>query len=102
MTSCTHCGHPARWRADGEPVCVSHATDAALRGRRVELLPVPDVVDRLLVVLTNDDLCREAADEIRRLRARVAALEAGQSAGDRPLDGGGRLDGGSVTQTHGG
>jgi hypothetical protein len=35
--------------------------------------PEPDIVERLLGVLTNDDLCREAADEIRRLRALVRA-----------------------------
>ena len=78
MSTCTHCGHQARWLADGEPVCGSHATDAALRGRRVELLPAPDVLAALDAV--RDPLYRFAAAEIRRLRARVAALEAGQTA----------------------
>lgn len=79
--TCTRCGQPARWRSDDELLCAAHGVEAGLRGRRLTLQPAEDVVDRLLVVLTNDDLCREAADEIRRLRARVAELEAGEGRG---------------------
>jgi hypothetical protein len=44
-------------------------------GKPLARLPAPkvDIVERLLGVLTNDDLCREAAEEIRRLRALVEA-----------------------------
>jgi hypothetical protein len=44
-------------------------------GKPLARLPAPviDIVDRLLDVLVNDDLCREAAAEIRRLRALVEA-----------------------------
>ena len=108
MTSCTRCPRPARWRTPTEALCGTHAADEALRGRPVALAPLEDVADRLEAISGWDgdtagvELCMEAAAEIRSLRARVAALEAGQSAGDRPLASGGRLDGGSVTQTHGG
>lgn len=95
MTFCTRCPRPARWRTPTEALCGTHAADEALRGRPVALAPLEDVADRLEAV--GGELLEEAAAEIRRLLARVAALEAGQSAGDRPLDGGGRLDGGSVT-----
>lgn len=97
MTFCTRCPRPARWRTPTEALCGTHAADEALRGRPVALAPLEDVADRLEAV--GGELLEEAAAEIRRLRA---ALEAGQSAGDRPLASGGRLDGGSVTQTHGG
>jgi hypothetical protein len=73
--TCTRCGQPGRWRSDDELLCAAHGVEAGLRGRRLTLEPAEDVVDRLLLVLTNDDLCREAADKIRRLRARVAELE---------------------------
>lgn len=95
MTFCTRCPRPARWRTPTEALCGTHAADEALRGRPVALAPLEDVADRLEAV--GGELLAEAAAEIRSLRARVAALEAGQSAGDRPLDGGGRLDGGSRT-----
>ena len=96
MIFCTRCPRPARWRTPTEELCGTHAADEALRGRTVTLAPLEDVAGRLEAV-GDAGLLAEAAAEIRRLRARVAALEAGQSAGDRPLDGGGRLDGGSVT-----
>ena len=95
MTFCTRCPRPARWRTPTEALCGPHAADEAIRGRPVTLVTLEDVADRLEAV--GGELLEEAAAEIRRLRARVAALEAGQSAGDRPLDGGGRLDGGSGT-----
>jgi hypothetical protein len=72
--TCTRCPAPARWRdADGRHYCAGHVP---ANGKPLARLPEPavDIVQRLLGVLTNDDLCREAADEIRRLRA---LLEAG-------------------------
>jgi len=86
--TCTRCTRPARWRTPTEALCGSHAADEAIRGRPVALVPPEDVADRLEAV--GGELLAEAAAEIRRLRA---ALEAGQSAGDRPLACGGRLDG---------
>ena len=87
MTSCTRCPRPARWRTPTEALCDTHAADEALRGHPVALVPPEDVADRLEAV--GGELLAEAAAEIRRLRA---ALESGQSAGDRPLASGGRLD----------
>jgi hypothetical protein len=69
MTTCTRCESPARWRdADGRHFCAGHVP---ANGKPLARLPAAevDIVERLLDVLTNDDLCREAADEIRRLRA---------------------------------
>lgn len=97
MIFCSRCPRPARWRTSTEALCGPHAADEAIRGRPVTLVTLEDVADRLEAV--GGELLEEAAAEIRRLRA---ALESGQSAGDRPLASGGRLDGGSVTQTHGG
>lgn len=94
MTFCTHCDRQAAWTHDDLPLCGSHVVDATIRtGRPARRLPVADLVDRLLSVLVGDDLCREAADEIRRLRARVAELESGQSASARPLATSRTLDG---------
>lgn len=78
MTPCHRCPHPAAWNHDGLALCGTHVVDALIRtGRPARRLPVPDLVDRLLA--HGDDLAGEAAAEIRRLRDRVAALEAGQS-----------------------
>ena len=73
MNTCTRCPAPARWRdADGRHFCAGHVP---ANGKPLARLPAPeiDICERLLGVLTNDDLCREAADEIRRLRALVEA-----------------------------
>ena len=69
--TCSRCPAPARWRdGDGRHFCGSHVP---ANGKPLARLPAPaiDIVDRLLDVLTNDDLCREAAAEIRRLRAQL-------------------------------
>ena len=74
MTTCTRCSAPARWRdADGRHFCAGHVPANGKPVTRMAIPPEPDIVERLLGVLTNDDLCREAADEIRRLRALVRA-----------------------------
>ena len=78
--TCSRCPRPARWRTPTEALCGPHAADEAIRGRPVALVPPDDVADRLEAA-AGDELLAEAAAEIRRLRARVAALEAGQSAG---------------------
>jgi hypothetical protein len=73
MTICSRCPSPARWRdPDGRQFCGSHVP---ANGKPLARLPAPkvDIVERLLGVLTNDDLCREAAAEIRRLRALLEA-----------------------------
>ena len=73
MNTCSRCPAPARWRdADGRHYCAGHVP---ANGKPLARLPAPviDIVDRLLDVLVNDDLCREAAAEIRRLRALVEA-----------------------------
>jgi len=71
--TCTRCPAPARWRdADGRHFCGSHVPANGKPLTRLPAEPV-DIVERLLGVLTNDDLCREAAAEIRRLRALVDA-----------------------------
>jgi hypothetical protein len=78
MNTCTRCPAPARWRdADGRQFCFMHIPHF---GKGVSLIPappepVPDIVERLETVSgdygcpTVEDLCREAAAEIRRLRA---------------------------------
>jgi hypothetical protein len=71
MNTCTRCPAPARWRdGDGRHFCAGHVP---ANGRALTRIPAAeiDIVDRLLEVLTNDDLCREAAAEIRRLRAEL-------------------------------
>lgn len=73
MTICSRCPSPARWSdQDGRQFCGSHVP---ANGKPLARLPAPkvDIVERLLGVLTNDDLCREAAAEIRRLRALLEA-----------------------------
>ena len=71
MNTCTRCPAPARWRdGDGRHWCAGHVPT---NGKALTRIPAAeiDIVERLLEVLTNDDLCREAADEIRRLRAEL-------------------------------
>jgi hypothetical protein len=71
MNTCTRCPAPARWRdGDGRHFCAGHVP---ANGKPLARLPAAeiDIIERLLEVLTNDDLCREAADEIRRLRAEL-------------------------------
>ena len=71
MTTCSRCPAPARWRdPDGRHFCGSHVPANGKPLARLPATPV-DIVERLLSVLTNDDLCREAAAEIRRLRAEL-------------------------------
>jgi hypothetical protein len=53
-------------------LCARHVPANGKPVTRIAAPPV-DIVERLLGVLTNDDLCREAADEIRRLRALLEA-----------------------------
>lgn len=87
MSTCTHCGQPARWRSDDELLCAAHGVEAGLRGRRLTLEPAEDVVGRLEAITgwegdtAGVELCMAAATEIRRLRARVAELEAGAGRG---------------------
>jgi hypothetical protein len=98
--TCDDCGRPAAWQCDGRPLCSPHAADAALMGRSVVLVPGPGLVARLEAV-EGVEVCRDAAAEIRRLRARVAELEAGQSAEAEPLASGLRLGGGFGSLTEG-
>jgi len=72
--TCTRCPAPARWRdPDGRQFCAGHVPTNGKPVTRMAAPPEPDIVERLLGVLTNDDLCREAAAEIRRLRALLEA-----------------------------
>ena len=78
MNTCTRCPATARWRdADGRHFCAGHVPANGKPLARLPAEPEMDILERLLGVLTNDDLCREAAEEIRRLRALV------QAAGDK-------------------
>ena len=73
MNTCTRCPSPARWRdADGRHWCAGHVPT---NGKALTRIPAAeiDIVDRLNETFTNEELCREAADEIRRLRALVEA-----------------------------
>jgi hypothetical protein len=74
MNTCTRCPAPARWRdADGRHWCAGHVPT---NGKALTRIPAAeiDIVDRLNETFTNEELCREAAAEIRHLRA---LLEAG-------------------------
>ena len=69
MNTCTRCESPARWRdADGRHWCAGHVPT---NGKALTRIPAAeiDIVDRLNETFTNEELCREAAAEIRRLRA---------------------------------
>jgi hypothetical protein len=71
--TCTRCPAPARWRdADGRHFCAGHVPT---NGKALTRIPAAeiDIVDRLNETFTNEELCREAAAEIRRLRALVYA-----------------------------
>jgi hypothetical protein len=71
--NCTRCPSPARWRdADGRHWCAGHVPT---NGKALTRIPAAeiDIVDRLNETFTNEELCREAAAEIRRLRALVEA-----------------------------
>ena len=73
MNTCTRCPAPARWRdADGRHWCAGHVPT---NGKALTRIPAAeiDIVDRLNETFTNEELCREAAAEIRRLRALVEA-----------------------------
>ena len=71
--TCTRCPAPARWRdADGRHWCAGHVPT---NGKALTRIPAAeiDIVDRLNETFTNEELCREAAAEIRRLRALLEA-----------------------------
>lgn len=71
MNTCTRCPAPARWRdGDGRHFCAGHVP---ANGKSLARLPAAeiDIVDRLNETFTNEELCREAAAEIRRLRAEL-------------------------------
>ena len=71
MNTCTRCTAPARWRdGDGRQFCGSHVP---ANGKPVTRMPVAeiDIVERLLEASPTEDLCCEAAGEIRRLRAEL-------------------------------
>jgi hypothetical protein len=73
MNTCTRCPQQARWRdADGRHWCAGHVPT---NGKALTRIPAAeiDIVDRLNETFTNEELCREAAAEIRRLRALVEA-----------------------------
>lgn len=82
MNTCTRCPAPARWRdADGRHYCGSHVPANGKPLARLPAPPEPDIVDRLETVSgdygcpTVEDLCGEAAAEIRRLREYVRKQE---------------------------
>jgi hypothetical protein len=77
--TCTRCPAPARWRdADGRHFCGSHVP---ANGKPLARLPAPtiDIADRLEAIaaepgaIADAKTVREAAAEIRRLRALVEA-----------------------------
>jgi hypothetical protein len=75
MTTCTRCPAPARWRdADGRHFCACHVPANGKPLARM-LAPVIDIADRLeanaaaCVLIADAKTLREAAAEIRRLRA---------------------------------
>ena len=71
MNTCTRCPAPARWRdGDGRHWCAGHVPT---NGKALTRIPAAeiDIVDRLNETFTNEELCREAAAEIRRLRAEL-------------------------------
>ena len=86
MTTCTRCPAPARWRdADGRTFCGSHVTANGKPLVRLPAPPDPDIADRLEAIATapgaiaDGKTAREAAAEIRRLRALLEA--AGDNSG---------------------
>jgi hypothetical protein len=80
MTTCTRCPSPARWRdADGRQFCGSHVPANGKPLARLPAPEVPDIADRLeanaaaCVLIADAKTLREAAAEIRRLRALLEA-----------------------------
>jgi hypothetical protein len=80
MSICSRCPSPARWRdPDGRQFCGSHVP---ANGKPVTRLPAPpelDILERLEAIaaapgaIADGKTAREAAAEIRRLRALVGA-----------------------------
>ena len=75
MNTCTRCPAPARWRdGDGRQFCGSHVP---ANGKPLARLPVTDIADRLEAIadapgaIADGKTAREAAGEIRRLRAEL-------------------------------
>ena len=71
MTTCSRCPSPARWRdGDGRHFCAGHVP---ANGRPLARMPAAeiDIIERLLESSPTEDLCCEAAGEIRRLRAEL-------------------------------
>ena len=69
--TCSRCPSPARWRdGDGRHFCAGHVP---ANGRPLARMPAAeiDIIERLLESSPTEDLCCEAAGEIRRLRAEL-------------------------------
>jgi len=86
MTICSRCQSPARWRdADGRRFCAGHVPANGKPLARLPAPPEPDIADRLEAIATapgaiaDGKTAREAAAEIRRLRALLGA--AGDNSG---------------------
>jgi len=80
MNTCTRCPSPARWRdADGRQFCAGHVPANGKPVTRMPAPPEPDILERLEAIaaapgaIADGKTAREAADEIRRLRALVGA-----------------------------
>ena len=79
MTPCLKCGDQARWQDDrGRAWCSSHLPNSGQfwSVQDPKTVVFPDIADRLDQCVSgwfdaNADICREAAAEIRRLRALV-------------------------------
>ena len=71
MNTCTRCPAPARWRdGDGRQWCSRHVPANSKPLTRIPDAEI-DIVERLLESSPTEDLCCEAAAEIRRLRAEL-------------------------------
>ena len=75
MNTCTRCTQPARWRdGDGRKFCYGHVP---ANGKPLTRLPAADIADRLEAIadapgaIADGKTAREAAGEIRRLRAKL-------------------------------
>ncbi len=75
MNTCTRCPAPARWRdGDGRHFCAGHVP---ANGKPLARLPLTDIADRLEAIaaapgaIADGKTAREAAAEIRRLRAEL-------------------------------
>jgi len=78
--TCSRCPSPARWRdPDGRQFCGSHVPANGKPLARLPAPPEPDIADRLEAIATapgaiaDGKTAREAAAEIRRLRALLEA-----------------------------